>query len=329
MPANDSMPSVWSRRSLLLALAAGSVTALSGCGVQLEEDAPRIPFVPVRVPMEDEKALLAVLARTTSLGVLAKAVGGASTSPAGRLRAVHATQVAVIARLLRDGGVPESLMAATPAATPPTATPRTATPRTATPSTSRPLTPAAELSAAEGDSIGDVSLADISTTHVALIGSLMAQRTASVTMLGGTTTPVPPSGLYGAEAVPILDAVRATVYGFEIVAAQIDRTGRAMALSSLALLRGRASELRILAGSSGTPPPLGYELPFPVTNSESARRLARHLLVSLLTHQAAALGPSTGDATALATLVRWLGATQVIASRWGAPLTAFPGLTTA
>ena len=117
MPANDSMPSVWSRRSLLVALAAGSVTALSGCGVQLEEGAPRIPLVPTREPMNDEKALLAVLHRTTSLGSLAEAFGGASTSMAARLRAIHAIQAAVIARLLRDGGVPQSLLAATPTST--------------------------------------------------------------------------------------------------------------------------------------------------------------------------------------------------------------------
>lgn len=41
-------------------LAAG-VTALTGCGVRLEDDAPRIPFVPTRDPIPGESALLAVL----------------------------------------------------------------------------------------------------------------------------------------------------------------------------------------------------------------------------------------------------------------------------
>ena len=323
MPANDSIPSVWSRRSLLVAFAAGSVTALSGCGVQLEEGAPRIPLVPTREPMKDEKALLAVLGRTTSLGLLADAVGGASTSIAGRLGAIHANQVAVITRLLRDGGVPQSLMAAAPSSTPTSTTP------TSTTHTTRPLSPAAALSAAEGDSVGEVALADLSTAHVALIGSMLAQRIAAVTLLGGTSAPVPESGLSGAEAVPLLEAVRATVYGFEIVGAQVDRAGRALARSTLASLRARASDLEMLAGSAAPPPPLGYELPFRVTDTGSAQRLARHLLQALLVAHAAALEPALGDAPALATLVQLLGATQIIASRWGVPLTAFPGLTNA
>ena len=316
MPANDGMPCVWSRRSLLLALAAGSVTAVSGCRVQLEEGAPHIPLVPTRVPMIDEKALLAVLGRTTTLESLAKAVGGASTSIAGRLSAVHATQVAVISRLLRDGGVPQSL-SGTSATTGPTA------PATAG------VSPQAALSVAETDSVSDVSAADLSTDHVALIGSMLAQRTAAATLLGGTAAPVVPSGLNGAEAMGLLAAVRAAVYGFEVVAAQVDKTGRALATSTLASLRTSVSELETMAGSLGTPPPLGYQLPFPVTDTRSARRLALHLLEALLTRQAASLEPATGDAAALATLVRWLGATEVIASRWGASLTAFPGLTNA
>ena len=316
MPANHRMPRSWSRRSVLVALAAGSVTALSvtalsGCQVQLEEGAPRIPLVPTRVPMKDEKALLAVLARTTALGSMATAVGGASTSMPGRLSAVHATQVGVIARLLREGGVPESMVGAS----------------TLTRPTTNPTAPAVVLSDVERDSVSDIPLADLSNAHVALIGSMLAQRIAAVTLLGGMVAPVVPSGLEGAEAVRLLAGARAAVYGFEVVAAQIDSTGRPLARSTLAALRTRASELETLAGSSSTPPPLGYQLPFPVTDTDSARRLALHLLEALLSSHAAALEPATGDAAALATLVQWLGATEAIASGWGAPLAAFPGLT--
>ena len=319
MPANDRMPRSWSRRSLLVAFAAGSVTALSvtalsGCQVQLEEGAPGIPLVPTRVPMKDEKALLAVLARTTSLGLLATAAGGASTSIPGRLSAVHATQVGVITRLLRDGGVPQSLFSAS--ATPSPTSPATA----ATPN-------AAVLSAAESNSVGDVSLASLSNAHVPLIGSMLAQRIAAARLLGERAAPFVLSGLDGAEAVRLLEAARAAVYGFEVVAAQIGSTGRALAMPSLASLRSRAAELETLVGSPGTPPSLGYQLPFSVTDSDSARRLARHLLEALLATHASALEPATGDATALATLVQWLGATEAIASRWGAPMRAFPGLT--
>jgi Domain of unknown function (DUF4439) len=319
MPANDRMPCVWSRRSLLVALAAGSVAALSGCRVQLDAGAPHIPLVPTRVPMQDEKTLLAVLGGSTALESLAKAVGGAPTSITGRLNAVHATQVGVITRLLRDGGVPQSLIGAS-------ATPGPTAPATGAVVSSAVVSPAV-LSAAESDSTRDVSLAGFSNAHVALIGSMLAQRIAAVTLLGGTAARIVPSGLRGAEVVRMLEAARAAVYGFEIVAAQIDGGGRALAMSTLASLRNRAAELETLVGSSAAPPPLGYELPFPVTDPPGARRLALHLLEALLTRQAAALEPATGDTAALATLVPWLGATEAMAFPWGAPLTAFPGLT--
>jgi len=320
MSANDRMPSLWSRRRLLVALAAGSVTALSGCRVQLEEGAPRIPLVPTRVPMKDEKTLLAVLDRTRSLVSLAKAVAGGPMPLAGQLSTVHATQIAVITRLLRDGGVPLSLVEAS-------ATPQPS-PATSSPAVSSPAELSnAELSNAEIGSAKDVSLADLSIAHVALIGSLLAQRTAAVTLLGGAVAPVGPSDLDGADGLALLEAVRGAVYGFEVVTTHIGSTGRAPAMRTLLALRTRASELETLVGSSAPPPPLGYELPFPVSDKDSSRRLALHLLEALLTRMAAALEPAAGSVRALDTLVRWMGETESMASRWGAPLAAFPGLT--
>jgi len=328
MPAKSRMPTSWSRRSLLVALAAGSVTALSGCRVQREEGDPRVALTPTRVSMKDEKALLAVLGRTVSLTSLTKAVGGAPNSVTRRLGAVHATQVEVIASLLRDGGVPESLIDAARSANP--TAPAASAPASASTSTSPTrLSPtrAAALSAAEHSSMSDVVPDSLSRAHIALIGSLLAQRTAAVALIGGRAAHAVPSGLKGAEAVRLLAAARASVYGFEIVAAQIDNSGRALAMSTLASLETRTSELQTVVGSTGAPRPLGYELPFPVTSTRSARRLALHLLAALLASQAAALGPATGDRDALAGIVQWLGSTEAAACRWGAPLAAFPGLT--
>ena len=324
MPAKSRMPTSWSRRSLLVALAAWSVTALSGCRVQREEGDPRVALTPTRVSMKDEKALLAVLGRTVSLTSLTKAVGGAPNSVTRRLGAVHAIQVEVIASLLRDGGVPESLIDASRSANP--TAPAASAPASASPTRLSP-TRAAALSAAEHSSMSDVVPDSLSRAHIALIGSLLAQRTAAVALFGGRAAHAVPSGLKGAEAVRLLAAARASVYGFEIVAAQIDNSGRALAMSTLASLEARTSELQTVVGSTGAPRPLGYELPFPVTNTRSARRLALHLLAALLASQAAALGPATGDRDALAGIVQWLGSTEAAACRWGAPLAAFPGLT--
>ena len=326
MPAKSRMPTSWSRRSLLVALAAGSVTALSGCRVQREEGDPRVALTPTRVSMKDEKALLAVLGRTVSLTSLTKAVGGAPNSVTGRLGAVHATQVEVIASLVRDGGVPESLIDASRSANPTTPAASASASASTSPTRLSP-TRAAALSAAEHSSMSDVVPDSLSRAHIALIGSLLAQRTAAVALIGGRAAHAVPSGLKGAEAVRLLAAARASVYGFEIVAAQIDNSGRALAVSTLASLETRTSELQTVVGSTGAPRPLGYELPFPVTNTRSARRLALHLLAALLASQAAALGPATGDRDALAGIVQWLGSTEAAACRWGAPLAAFPGLT--
>jgi hypothetical protein len=276
--------------------------------------------------MKDERVLLAMLASTSSLESLATTGRGASTSTVAGLSAIHAKQVDVITRLVREGGVPESMIRVATTTGP---TGRPTPPATTRSHSVPPVTRAAALAAAERESAREVTLANLSKVHVTVIGSMLAQRMATAEMLGSAAPPIVPPGLKGVEAVRLLAAFRAAVYGFEVVAAQIDVIGRAPATSTLAWLRTRVSELRMLVGSTSAPSPLGYELPFPVTNGDSARRLARQLLESLLTDQAAALEPSTGDGWALATIVQWLGTTAVVASRWGVTLTAFPGLTNA
>lgn len=57
----DTVSARPSRRLLLTGALALSATALTGCGVRLEDDAPDIPFVPKREPIPAETALLAML----------------------------------------------------------------------------------------------------------------------------------------------------------------------------------------------------------------------------------------------------------------------------
>lgn len=57
----DTVPARPSRRLLLTGALTLSVTAVTGCGVRLEDDAPDIPFVPTREPIPGESALLAML----------------------------------------------------------------------------------------------------------------------------------------------------------------------------------------------------------------------------------------------------------------------------
>jgi hypothetical protein len=63
------VPARPSRRLLLTAALTLPATALAGCGVRLEDDAPDIPFVPRREPIPGESALLAVLGALESSDV--------------------------------------------------------------------------------------------------------------------------------------------------------------------------------------------------------------------------------------------------------------------
>src|SRR5665647_3549498 len=117
MPANDRMPCLWSRRSLLVALTVGSMTALSGCRVRLEGDAPRTPTPPARQPMRDEQALLTARRDAVRLRDLAAGLGGAATPTTELLATVHGLQADVFESVLRSGGVPpaEIITATAPA----------------------------------------------------------------------------------------------------------------------------------------------------------------------------------------------------------------------
>jgi len=99
-----------------------------------------------------------------------------------------------------------------------------------------------------------------------------------------------------------------------------------VALATLASLQGRAQAQEILAGQAAAPTPIGYALPFPVTTPAAARRLAVQVLGELRAAVARDLGTIGVDAGPLGAVVHWLADTEVLASRWSLPLSAFPGL---
>lgn len=90
----DTVPARPSRRLLLSGALTLSVTAVTGCGVRLEDDAPDLPFVPRREPIPGEAPLLAVL---------------------GALEAGEEEDAAARADLLRkaltEAGVPDTVVA--------------------------------------------------------------------------------------------------------------------------------------------------------------------------------------------------------------------------
>lgn len=324
------MPCVWPRRSVLVALMAGSVTALSGCRIRLEDDAPRIPGLPTRDPMADERALLSARRDSLRLQEIAEGMGASSTPLTRLLATLHSVQADVFESALRSGGVPLAQITATspPPATAaaPTTTAGGATPAPA-PSTGRGV---AELAAAESERFAPRALSDlagISSQRVALFASMTAQSAAAVRLLGGRLPPTRTlAGPTGDAAAGQLAAFRSAVYGFEVVVAQSDPAHRKAAARTLGVLRARSAELDRLAGSAASPIPLGYALPFRVTTPAAALRLASHLMAGLLEAVASRLEAATGDSAALTGTVHLLTDVTVDAVTWRVPLSAFPGL---
>ena len=366
MPANDRMPCVWSRRSLLVALTVGLVTALTGCRVRLEDDAPRILNLPTRSPIADEQALLLARRDALRLRDLAAGLGPSSNALTELLATVHGLQAQVFESVLRSGGVPPAVITAGPTPVTPTATPTATATATATtlatattgstttaggaPSVPAPPSGISELVDAEAEGVAAGALSDlagISRDRVALLATMAAQRAAAVRLLGGrlptADTPAgstgggnPPRpiggtliGPTGEVAADQLAAIRSAVYGFEVVVAQTDPSHRTAAVTTLGALRASSSELQRLAGKAAKPIALGYALPFPVATPASALRLATHVMTALRAAIASQLPAVAGDAEGLTGTVQVLTDVCVDAVTWRVPLTAFPGLTSA
>jgi len=346
MPQVDpGMPPCPTRRGVLTAgvgLALGSAAAMSlaACGIRLEDDAPRVPLIPTRAPISGEAFLIALWRHSDDLAERATSLGGAATGVPARLAGLHRRQVSVLQAELLRLGVPQKVLddASAPSATPTTTTP----PTTGAPTTgtatgagtgtgTAPVAGPKALAAEEASDLGPTAIASLATvpsSAVPLVGSVLAQRAAAATLLGAPATWPEPAWSAPSLAASYLESTRAAVYAFEVVAAQ-SPTGaqRTLALATLTTLESRASEQESLAGASAGPPALGYPLPFVVTTPAAARRLAARVLTDLRASVARDLGSTNGDLGPLGALVQWLADTEVLGSRWGVPLAAFPGLT--
>ena len=323
------MPRAWSRRSVLLALGLAGTAGLTGCGVRFEDHTRSLPFQPAPKPVPDERALQDALAAVTSLEQVAGTVAGPWPT---RLVALHRRQREVLTQvLLRSGATPRPTATSTTAgtATGTASAITTRPPSTVPPPVARVTAKALATRELEGVATPAlITLAGVSAPNVALLASLAAQRGAAGTLLGVAPSWPEPTAPIGRTAARLLDACRAAAYGFEVVAATIDHAGQPLARASLAAVEGQVATLQDLAGAAAGPPPLGYPLPFPVTSPASARRLARHLLDGLQGTLATELRGAAGQEEPLTALVRWSAQTAVLATRWGAPLPAFPGLLT-
>ncbi|MFC7486979.1 hypothetical protein ACOCJ7_12130 [Knoellia sp. CPCC 206453] len=334
-------------RRLVTAGALGTVVAvLSGCGIRLEDDAPRVPLVPTRSRIDGEEALLGLLA---ALEYAALAPVDPKVAISSRLAPLHQRQATVLHDALRQRGVPEGeLPSATPSPTPSASVSVSVTPPSVTP----PATPSA--SASPSVPVAPATLATVEGSIVTAgrgcqgaeaelrptLLAVLAQAHAALDLAGPTraaATPTPsasPSATQGwstpSVLVPLITAVRTASYFLEVAAARSDLATRKVWVAHLAELHSLTAELVDGAGEAAPAPELGRVLPHPVTTPAQAATLATEALTTLLGAFGEALptlsAPDADAGTVFATVPHWLGTVAALAQRHGIPLSAFPGL---
>lgn len=328
-----------SRRLVTVGALGVAVAALTGCGIRLEDDAPRVPLVPDRSPIAGEEALLRLLA-----AVQAAALAPVDpTSPISPLLApLHRKQASVLNDALRQRGVPEDeLPSATPtptsSSTPsPSSSPSAASSSSASPSiTPSSPPPSTDVAAVENAIIsagaGCAGAAeDLRPTLLAILG----QAHAAVDLVGAEpgATPQGTKPLVWTTPevlVPLIEAVRTATYYLQVAAARSSRSVRTDWLKGIGRLERLTAELVDAVGDGAPAPDLGRPLPHPVTTPTEAATLATQALSTLLSTFGSTLRSLT-DAdpdAAFAVAPRWLGTVAAQARRHDVPLAAFPGLT--
>ena len=309
------------RRTVVAGVLAGVLPA-AGCGIRLEDDAPRVPLVPARTPVPAEAELVALTRDTAALAELAATVVGALGAD---LAVLHRRQHTVLRSTLRADGVPAADLDASP-------TPSSA--GSATPSASATATaPAtgearAALATDEGASAAAAAtFADVAADLRATIASLHAQRYAAASLLAGRPPTVPLEPIAGSRVEALAGSTSAAIYFLEVVAARSTGAQRARADATLLALNSLRADQT--GGGAAPDDSLGHPLPFAVDDRAAAARLARTTLTTLRDSYGEQLAPIVGSdgGAGLAALTRWLGTVEVEAHRWGVALAPFPGLT--
>ena len=309
---------------------AGGAVLLAGCGIRLEDDAPRVPLVPTRTPIPGETELVALLLGSRTLAAAASAPYAAGL----------ARQEAVLDAALRERGVPQSLLAA---ATEPSGGPRSGgLPSGASGSVSGTSggvtgTPQrADLGALAARGALD-ALAAVPVAEPALRTMLASLATARLLLAATLKQPVPsppePGALPEPAASDLLAAMRQGAYGLEIAAArsspdpQEKSDPREKAEAALHTVRGWVLRLEDHLGAAAPPRPAAYALPLEVSDNTTARRLIRHVTGALVSTCGTTLSGLSQDPAATRSGIGWLSATARLDRSWGAPWTPFPGLT--
>ncbi|MEY9878300.1 hypothetical protein ABH931_007827 [Streptacidiphilus sp. MAP12-33] len=326
------------RRSLLTAGLLASLGTLSACGSDASSSARsgHASASPRPTPVDlDTAARQQVGAAMTTL-----LAGYDSAAAHTELRRGLATQLAALgagghaASPSASAAAPVSPASASASASAPVSASPTA-PATASGARARPGD--AELAS------GEAGLVSLCVTQLQVVSPVLARLLASIGA-GAAQRTVQLGGRVPAATVPSLARLRptaseldalqaalgaeqATVFGYGVLGALLSGGRRSQATSDFDLHRARRDTLESLITASGATPQAAaaaYTLPFEVTDTASARRLA-----ALLESRLAAVYANAVQASAHAfrdEAATQLRLTALRAQSWGATSTPFPGL---
>ncbi|RKT77571.1 uncharacterized protein DUF4439 [Terracoccus luteus] len=350
------------------ALTAGG--SLTGCGLRLDVPPPPAP-TPTRRRAVDEARLLEAVATARRLATAAESLvrAGSADARTPAVASLLRTQDHVLTGRLTNAGVPTAeidtaVAASASAATPGTsATSTSGSVRAPDPSASdNPGAAGAPASGGAGAPKNDAELAsrlaavpatewatvsgaqDAATR--ALLTCALTARLACAGRLGVVVDTPAPSPL----RAQLVELTQPLVYAFEVVAAQSTGAQRRRAVDTLARLR----ELERETAADTPASPTGWALPFPVTSTAEAARLARQVMTNALAAVPTVSGhipsaPGTGaassapatptasatstsrpsgppDAASLGDLARWGSRVALLAQPWGTALQPFAGM---
>lgn len=300
MPRVDQRAMVH-RRAVLAAAVAGSVGALTGCGIRVENGAPHVPGLKMQGAPADQAVLRSVWRQ------LDGAIEAAAADPSGwakKLAGIHREQRTRLTQVMATQGM-------TPA------------PRPTGPKIGRPALFLVEQRGARQAG----SCVSLSARNLPMATAITVTENAGATMLGhgirlsGGTVP------RVAVVLAILPALRAAIYALEVIVAKTPLTARKRAGATLTTLHAARATWEASLGKDLPTPPDGYTLPVDPTTSATRRTLAQRVLSDLIAACAGQASATRGDRGALTGLVAlWADGTAEL-WQWGATPTPFPGLT--
>lgn len=311
--------------------------ALSGCGIQRERTAPNLPLLAPRSVDPRATAVYAELRRVRLAGTVASAVMSAASSAtstdaadliavATTLARIHQEQEAVLTGRLKELGEDPADTARLQEAVAAADLPAPVVP---SPSSDGATVPSLSIAEAQGLADADLAFLDrLPTAEAPLLLALRVQRAVALPLVGGRAPSWGIPTVAGeAEAARLTGVFRSTEYAVEVAAARATDAVRTRLTGPLQWAASARLILVEQAGRSTFPEvPMGYTLPFPITDDSSALRLGQVVLAATADAVLSGTPAAAGSGPGLRTVLALASAAEGHAHDLGADLRAFPGL---